>query len=365
MRQMKLRWDLVPILATIAVTLTACGSVAESATAPARTATAATPLATPGDSTPPPSSPSDPTRTVTFTALGDIGASADASDVLTELGQAAADLTVVVGDLSYGKVGAEEKWCAFVKERVGADHPFELLSGNHESDGKNGNINDFSACLPNQLPGLVGTYGRQYYVDVPHEQPLVRFVMISPGLHFPQGRLDYDRGGESYTWTEEAIDSARAAGIPWVVVGAHKPCLSIGQYGCDSGSDIFALLLAKRVDLVLHGHEHIYQRTVQLTAGTPGCPALVPGRYNRSCVTDSDGVFTKGAGTIAATVGSGGRTLRSLGLEDPEARYFAAASGRNQEPTFGFLQVSATEDRLSAEFVGVNGRFEDEFTISR
>ena len=44
---------------------------------------------------------------------------------------------------------------------IGAGFPFELLSGNHESNGENGNINDFSACLPNQLPGLVGTYGRQ------------------------------------------------------------------------------------------------------------------------------------------------------------------------------------------------------------
>ena len=35
---------------------------------------------------------------------------------------------------------------------------FELLAGNHESGGLNGDINDFSACLPNQLPGLIGTY---------------------------------------------------------------------------------------------------------------------------------------------------------------------------------------------------------------
>lgn len=347
-------WAMIVTLAAIMVTLTSCGSPTASDTSPARTV-APTPVAT----------SAAPERTITFAALGDIGTSADASDVLTELGQAAADLTVVVGDLSYAKVGAEQEWCEFVKERVGASHPFELVSGNHESDGQNGNINDFSACLPNQLPGLVGTYGRQYYLDVPLEQPLVRFLMISPGLHFPEGRLDYDRGGTDYRWTEEAIDSARAAGIPWVVVGAHKPCVSVGQYGCDSGSDIFALLLEKRVDLLLHGHEHLYQRTAQLTTGTPDCPELVPGRYHRSCVADNDGTFEQGVGTIAATVGSGGRTLRSVDPDDPEALYFAASSGRNREPTFGFLKVTAAEDRLSAEFVGVNGTFEDEFTITR
>ena len=48
----------------------------------------------------------------------------------------------------------------YVKARVGEGFPFELISGNHESlDVNDGDINDFSACLPNQIPGIVGTYG--------------------------------------------------------------------------------------------------------------------------------------------------------------------------------------------------------------
>ena len=56
---------------------------------------------------------------------------------------------------------------------VGAGYPFKLVSGNHESNGGNGNINNFSACLLHQLPGAVGTCGREYYVDVPQE-PVLR-----------------------------------------------------------------------------------------------------------------------------------------------------------------------------------------------
>ena len=102
--------------------------------------------------------------------------------------------------------------------RVGAGYPFELVAGNHESNGQNGNINDFSACLPNQLPGVVGTYGRQWYVDVPAEDPLVRYVMISPGLTFPDGTWSYAAGSPRYNWTAAAIDGARTRRIPWVVV---------------------------------------------------------------------------------------------------------------------------------------------------
>jgi hypothetical protein len=119
---------------------------------------------------------------VRFTASGDISSSEGAAATLNQVASIEPDLHVGLGDLSYGQAGAEQAWCDFVTSKVGAAFPFELVSGNHEDDGQNGNVNDFSACLPNQLPGLIGTYGRQYYVDVPQVNPLVRFIMISPAL---------------------------------------------------------------------------------------------------------------------------------------------------------------------------------------
>ena len=59
-----------------------------------------------------------------------------------------------------------------MKDRVGEGFPFQLIAGNHESlDVNDGQINDFSACLPNQIPGVVGTYGREYYMDLPRARP--------------------------------------------------------------------------------------------------------------------------------------------------------------------------------------------------
>ena len=77
------------------------------------------------------------------------------------------DFTLALGDLSYGATGAEQAWCDFVTVGSAPASRSSWSAGNHESNGQNGNINDFSACLPNQLPGSIGTYGRQYYVDVP------------------------------------------------------------------------------------------------------------------------------------------------------------------------------------------------------
>ena len=302
---------------------------------------------------------------VRITASGDFGATSNTAAVLDGIAAATPDLHLALGDLSYGATGAEQAWCDFVMSRVGAGFAFQLLAGNHESNGANGDINDFTACLPNRLPGLVGTYGRQWYVDVPRDEPAVRLVMISPALSFPDGTWDYQAGSARYAWTASAIDSARAAGVPWVIVGMHKPCLSMGQYACDPGADLMNLLVSKRVDLVLSGHEHLYQRTKQLAHG-PGCTAITPSAFTAACVADADQALAQGAGTVFVTIGTGGVELRVVNLSDSEAAYHAAWSGLNSNPTWGSLTVTADDQQLSASFTrAAGGTFADNFTISQ
>lgn len=302
---------------------------------------------------------------VHFTAAGDYSSSTAAGAVLDKIGTIAPDLNLALGDFSYGVAGQEQQWCDFVTSRVGATLPFELVSGNHESNGVNGNIGAFAACLPNRLPGLVGTYGKQWYVDVPADNPTARFVMISPALKFPDGKTSYAAGTPDYNWTAAAIDGAHAAGIPWVVVGFHKPCLSISGAACESGPDLMNLLVSKRVDLVLSGHVHLYDRTKQLSHSA-ACPALVPGRFSAACVADGDSTMTQGAGTVFATVATGGVAQQKPNPADPEAPYFAAWAGSSANRTWGMMDVTADANRLSATFVPVTGgSFTDSFTINR
>ncbi|MET4637323.1 PKD domain-containing protein [Mycetocola sp. 2940] len=301
---------------------------------------------------------------VHFTASGDFGTNQSASDVLNEIKAIGPDFHVALGDLSYGEPGTEQSWCDFVTSRVGAGFPFELLTGNHESNGEDGAINNFSACLPNQLPGVIGTYGQQYYVDVPQVNPLVRYIGISPNLTFPDGIWSYAAGTPRYQWTESAIDSARAANIPWVVVAMHKPCLSIGMYTCEVGPAIANLLVSKKVDLVLSGHEHLYGRTHQLAHST-ACTAVNPGSYNPACVADADNAMSKGAGTVFGIVGTGGQVLRNVNLTDTETNYFASSSGLNKNPAYGNIDVQATPGSLTARFAPIPGAsFTDQFTIT-
>jgi hypothetical protein len=319
----------------------------------------------PTDDPVPPATRTHPAGELQFTAAGDYGSTAAASSVLEAVGRSSSDVHFALGDLSYGKAGEESQWCRFVTDRVGAGLPFELVAGNHESAGDNGNIADFADCLPNRLPGLVGDYPREYYVDLPRDAPLVRFIMVSPALTFPDGTWSYTAGSTHLAWTATAIESARAAGVPWVVVGMHKPCLSVGNYACDIGADLLDLLVSQRVDLVLTGHEHLYQRTQQLAQG-PGCAAVTIGSFTPACVAARGDALVAGAGTVFATVGTGGITLRAPTSGDTEAPYFAAVEGAGDDPTHGYVDARVTPTAMKVSFVGVgDGTFSDTFALTR
>ena len=364
---MTARRSVAPVLACLAVLLVAGACTGPDAarvtTPPGSPSTVTTTTAAPSTSAPrataSPSTPASATPgSVRFSALGDINSTAASDAVLRSIADRHDDFTLALGDLSYGADGQEQAWCRFVTGRVGAEHPFELVSGNHESDGENGNIRRFARCLPNRLPGLVGTYGRQWYIDQPAAHPLVRVVMISPALDFGHGEWSYARGTPHYDWLRAAVTGARAAGIPWVVVGMHKPCLSVGNYECDPGADVVDLMLDTGVDLVLTGHEHLYQRSAPLALGA-GCRTIRPGRYDHDCVATA-------AGTTFVTVGTGGTPLRDVHGSDSERRYFAALSGKDLRPSYGSLDVGVTADRLTSTFVPVaGGTFTDRLVLTR
>ena len=301
---------------------------------------------------------------VVFTAQGDIGVGSKARKVLETVAKIKPALNLALGDFSY-QAGLEQQFCDMVTGVLGPGFPYELVTGNHESDGHDGDIATFAQCLPNRLPGLVGEYGTQWYADVPQENPLVRIVMVSPGIKFKDGKtLDYGRGSERWTWTADALDGAKERNVPWTVVGMHTPCFNLGAYSCQPGADFTNLLIDKKVDLVLTGHQHLYQRTHQLGHGKD-CPALVPDEFSKPCLGGT-GRF-RGPGTAARCcgVGIGGVGLHDVREDDPEAGYFAEWSGKNVKPTYGTLKVSVAEDALTAALVPAEGSFTDTFTITR
>ena len=303
--------------------------------------------------------------TFVFGAGGDIGANSSASASLTAVANSGASFFLALGDLSYDEVTPESAWCDYVKQRVGATYPFELIVGNHEETtaGPDGFIDNYAACLPDRL-GVTGIYAHQYYFDYPPAAPLARFILIDPALYRGAAKANYCTNGDSAncSWLKARIDEAKSKGL-WTVVGMHKNCITMGDKSCEIGAPLLNALVERKVDIILQGHDHGYQRSKQLSLGG-SCSGIAANAYNAGCVVDDgkDGVYTRGAGPVLAIVANVGRSSYSLSTSDPEAPYFSTWMDPSLNSK-GFLKFTVSPDSIDAQFVAGTGSYADHFTI--
>ena len=297
-------------------------------------------------------------QSFTFTAAGDHANGSNFRATLDQVRATGARFHIALGDNSYS-AGSETTWCnEFFTRGIRA----VLISGNHDTGNVSagGNI-DVYKTKPGCTFGLgtlTGNYGHQYYFDYPQTgTPLARFILIKPDIG-GSVTYGYSANQPGYTFTRDAIDSARSAGIKWIIVSMHKNCITTGQKSCEIGTDIVNLLINKKVDLVLQGHDHNYQRSHALSCMTTGS-------VNPGCIADSgtDGAYTKGAGTVFIIIGTGGQGLYTVHGSDSEAGYFAKTNSN----TFGATSftIDAGQISVSSQFLrSAGGSFSDSFTIS-
>ena len=285
--------------------------------------------------------------TFAFGAAGDYGLSGDARSVMAGMGSSSLDFVLALGDLSYGDA-TEAEWCAAFEGQVG-DGRVILIAGNHDEGGSDGDIDLFRQYCNFGLPvSMAGDYAKEYYFDYPASGPLARFILTSCGVSLHSVDYACVPGDPHYDFLSNAIDAARSAGIPWVIVGMHKNCISNGSKDCAIGEAVQDLLLWKKVDLVLQGHDHDYQRSRRLVCADNDV-------FHPECVAPA-GAW----GQVLAIVGTGGAGPDGVG-GTPDEPYFETWS----EGTYGFLRVDVSAAALDARFVPVNGTYADAFQIAR
>lgn len=148
--------------------------------------------------------------------------------------------------------------------------PFFLTLGNHDygndwktQAGKGFLKANFTPFHSTPLTGLPPHY---YFFDTAHARFVVLDVNAFAGARFAPG---LEPGSKQYKWLEHVL--SRSNEKTWKFVVVHQPLYSTGAHGPveEQVKALEPLFHKYKVDLVLQGHDHNYERTLPIKEGLP------------------------------------------------------------------------------------------------
>jgi acid phosphatase type 7 len=213
--------------------------------------------------------PDDP-RAIRFLAFGDSGGGgSDQYALRDQMYTVPYDLMVHTGDLAYdsGTITAFDDNVFGVYSELLRSIPLFPAAGNHEYDTMQG-------APFREVFALPGDSDEKWYS---FDWGRVHFVALDT-------EADY---AAQAAWLD---DDLAASALPWKVVYLHKPPYSSGTHGSDTGlrTALAPVLQRHRVQLVLAGHDHDYER-------------MAPQQGITYVVTGGGGVGTRSVGRSSFT----------------------------------------------------------------
>ncbi|MFK3985213.1 purple acid phosphatase family protein [Micromonospora sp. NPDC050397] len=260
-------------------------------------------------------------RPFTFTAMGDMGASAQALLDNAQIIAQKPAFHLVAGDITYadssGKGKLEDSFNPTVWDKyftqiepVARSVPWMFATGNHDIEswyspnGYGGHVQrlDLPTSGPSNCPSVYAfTYGNVAVLsldtnDVSNEGPANRGYS----------------GGNQVSWLEKTLADLRAnPKIDFIVVFFHHCAYAVTtNHGSEGGVRAYWTPLFDKynVDLVINGHNHMYERADPIRDNRRTRTAAVGDTVNP--VTD---------GTTYVVAGGGGAGLYNLPANGPES----------------------------------------------
>ena len=272
------------------------------------------------------------------------GAETTATLVLNEIKNNGVSIVFHAGDLAYGSGYAYrwEEWLSLI-ERYSSLAPYMIAIGNHEQEHIVGGEKDPSHAPGNGFHPSWGNFG--------HDSGGECGVPVYNRFHMPENRNgnqpwwysfeyglvhftimssehNFTHGSQQYTWLKNDLKSVDRSHTPWLILILHRPMYSSLRHITDFEVTtrlrvaLEELLYYNKVDLVITGHNHLYERS---------CPV-----YRQLC---RDGAPTY------VLIGGGGFELENPGMWDfGWCEYF--------ESNHGYGRVSVVDRKsLLWEFV--------------
>ena len=316
------------------------------------------------------------------------------------------DLWLWLGDNAYGW-GVTEQYQRSVfdvydgRKNVYAQNPLRIMRqtpvfatpGNHDyHDGgsynntpnrKDHSINHYYDVVNQMTTGdAVGEHSRhEEYYSFDHAN--IHFVSLDTyGYEKDQSTL-FPANSEQLAWLNRDLARAQASDkIKWIIVFFHHSPYTMGSKNSDSDPELVAVreklvkdVLEKyRVDLVLSGHSHTYERSRPMhghygeSATFSTAAHLAPdannglssGRYDgtaNSCFYYKNASDPKNH--IVYVVNGSGGEVESVQPGWPHKAMLATASFNES----GSMYIEVEKDRLDAKFITGSGQVKDQFTI--
>jgi|GEM_PF-2716723 len=182
-------------------------------------------------------------------------------------------------------------------EQLGDHCPIMPAIGNHEEGGSINYLHRFA--LPNNERWYSLNYSNIHIISLSTSED------------------SYAPGSNQYTWLVNDLKAAaNDTSHPWKIAFFHNPPYNVGGHGGDTGVQnyLVPLFLQYKVDLVINGHNHYYERTYSLNGSGP----------NPTVTDNSLHYYKNPVGVIYATCGSCGAPLY-----DPGTAYYLAVSVKN------------------------------------
>ncbi|CAF1228263.1 unnamed protein product [Didymodactylos carnosus] len=190
-----------------------------------------------------------------------------------------------IGDIAYAGVGSIQEgemeflWDEYMNQiqALATLMPYQVTVGNHEKY-YNYTAFQFRFHMPksNAFPSNFW-YSMQWGSA---------YVIVISTEH------DYTNGSEQFRFIEQELQKAndlKGRSVEWIIISGHRPfyCSDADELSQHTpGSPLLntfeELFIKNRVDLVLGGHMHVYERAGPVFNGTQIAPPTIPNTYTNS-----------------------------------------------------------------------------------
>jgi len=247
-----------------------------------------------------------------FTAFGDHGVGTIPAQSVKNMTEENAAFHLLLGDISYAN-GTQSIWDQYLRqiEPMASQIPLMAAIGNHENEDLKINGVEKPIGYVAYLARFAHPGNEQWYT---FDYGNARFVSVNSD--------DYSNADQLKCIDRTLAKARQDRNVKWLIVLQHHPLYgtSKGRGNNDGLIRAFAPLFDRyKVDLVLAGHDHHYERQYPLRHGT---------------ITSKEQTgYKRGDGTLYVIQGGGGKSLYDF--SDPKPDICAV-----REKSHGYLRVT-------------------------